>query len=154
MQQSVIRFLLLTSLCACVILGKAQLLSVSGDETNRYAANLSFNKASVSGIFLIKSLEDEQIVGTLVNEFGIKAFDFTYNVKKDKMKLQNVIGMLDKWYIKRIVCADLSCLLRRTNTADHLRKRKAYVDEMNEIVLENEKYHIIYKFQAIHDITE
>ena len=92
--------------------------------------------------------DGNQVVGSIVNEFGIKAFDFVYDKKKNKAKLKNVIEMLDRWYIKKVVAADLSVLIRKHNKPRHLRKRSLCYDE-NKVRLENRKYDIIYKFESL-----
>ena len=47
--------------------------------------------------------------GTLMNEFGFKAFDFW--TTNSRCELQDVQSMLDKWYIRRTIASDLHFLI-------------------------------------------
>ena len=59
--------------------------------------------------------------------------------------------MLDKWYLKRVVAADLSRLLRTHNKRRQLRRR-TLVCEGGKVRLENRKYDITYTFEPIDDV--
>lgn len=63
-------------------------------------------KAYVSGLCILRR-EGETVKGSIFNEFGISAMDFTYRIDKDKVKLHTVVKMMDKWYIRRTLKADL-----------------------------------------------
>lgn len=58
-----------------------------------------------------------QIAGTIVNEFGIRAFDFTMNRDRRHVKLLNVMKPLDKCLIRKAIARDLKRLFNAT-TAD------------------------------------
>ena len=73
-------------------------------------AFIEMEKGSISGICALVN-DDDTIKGAIVNEFGITALDFYYVIDKDEVKLENVITMLDKWYIKRVIAKDLRELL-------------------------------------------
>lgn len=82
------------------------------EQTIYYNAQISFSgEGGVSGICVIKANQNG-LAGSLVNEFGIKALDFTYDAVSHKVKLHSIIKFLDKWYIRRILRKDLSLLLR------------------------------------------
>ena len=76
----------------------------------RYRAYIEMPKGYVSGICILQH-EGNEIRGCLFNEFGITALDFTYNIDKRKIRLGNVMNMLDKWYIRRILKKDLRGLM-------------------------------------------
>ena len=56
--------------------------------------------------------------------------------------------MLDKWYIKKVIAADFSVLIRKYNKPRHLRRRCLCCED-GKVRLENRKYDIIYKFEPI-----
>lgn len=112
--------------------------------------DISFRGAGLTGICLLKDNGDK-IMGSAINEFGIKGFDFVLDKGKGKVKLKNVIKFLNKWYIKRVLRKDLALLLRENNTPRQLGKRKLNV-EKDGVCLENSKYHIIYKFKPLNEI--
>ena len=101
-------------------------LQDSIDSKTRYATTIEISKADVYR-------------GVLFNEFGITALEFTYDPQKKKIKLEQVIAMLDKWYIRRVLRNDLRCVMENL-----MRGISTYKDE---------KYHISYKFSRIEDKT-
>jgi len=105
----------------------------------KYAATIELKKGYISGICVLGS-EAEAYHGVFFNEFGITAMEFTYQPAKKKLKLVNVIKMLDKWYIKRVLKKDLA------HVVDNL---------LNGIsTYKDEKYHINYKFTLLQDNDE
>lgn len=76
-------------------------------ETRKMAFRIEMQKGYVSGIMICAETEDA-INGSLVNEFGISAIDFSYTKKKEKVKLINVGSFLNKWYIKQVLKNDIN----------------------------------------------
>ena len=66
----------------------------------------------LTGICVTKRVGDEWR-GSLVNEFGSKAFDFVTTARRGT--LLNVFPMMDRWYIRRTVAADLHFLFEVDN---------------------------------------
>jgi hypothetical protein len=99
-------------------------------------------KASITGIMIVKHTCGEWR-GSLVNEFGVKAFDFI--VGEEKCRLLNVIPFLDKWYIRRILARDLILLCEGGE------QRGRYLERLpgGGFLLKNEKQHIEYTFQPV-----
>ena len=109
-----------------------------GDKV-RYNAVIEMKKGYMSGICIL--LNDGGVVkGSLFNEFGISALDFTYQPDKQKVKLLSVIKMLDKWYIKRVLRKDLVQLMTKLRQG-----AGEYKDE---------KYKINYKFTLLEEKQE
>lgn len=92
-------------------------------------ALIEMPKGYVSGICILLH-ENDTIKGAIINEFGITAVDFCYLLSKDRVKLGNVVAMLDKWYIKKVLRKDIRQWLVG------LRQGKT--------VYKDEKYHITY----------
>ena len=80
--------------------------------------------------------------GSLINEFGIKAFDFIS--PQGKCKLQNTISFLDKWYIRKIVEADFVFLLWDAGKQIKGKSLEQFSD--GKFILKNEKRNIEYSF--------
>lgn len=76
------------------------------NEASRMSFRIEMQRGYLSGI-LITADSGTDINGAMINEFGISALDFTYSRKSGKVKLLNVISFLNKWYIKRVLRADL-----------------------------------------------
>lgn len=104
----------------------------------------------LSGILMVKKREGG-MVGTLVNEFGIKAFDFEYNsaVKGrlgsgKRVKLIDVVRFMDRWYIRRVLRRDIDYMLGFPNVPQDCGFE--VVQEGKNIVIKDLKYRINYTF--------
>ena len=85
-----------------------------------------------------------RVVGSVVNEFGIKAFDFIYDKSDGSLELHNVISFFDKRFVRRTVKGDWKYLLAFEAEEKKDRNRKITVDKEGTIILENVKHHIRY----------
>ncbi len=103
----------------------------------------------ISNICVMKTEPDGSIVGTVVSQFGIKAFDFTYN--QGKAQVLNLIAMLDKWYIRKVLRKDLTFILQNLPEGKDVvkKKRKMTFLPNGDIDVVNEKYKIRYLFSRI-----
>jgi len=90
----------------------AELMDTVGKNTFRL--ELSTPKAEITGIYIVKRV-DGQWRGTIINEFGVKVLDFVS--APHGCELKNVIPMLDKWYIKRVVASDIRFIMEVDNPA-------------------------------------
>lgn len=97
----------------------AYLFRFDGDESTRYTVVITFKTASFSGICVVKNI-GTQIAGTIVNEFGIRAFDFTMSQDRRRVKLLNVMKPLDKCLIRKAIARDLKRLFNATTTAGYV----------------------------------
>ena len=138
MKASVHLYLLCISLLlALPISVQAQTTFPSADgERAKYAAYFEMPKAYVSGICVLLQ-EDGLIKGSLFNEFGITALDFTYNPQRDKIKLHSVMKMMDKWYIRKVLKKDLRQVM------------KTLKEGQTEYT--NQRRHIVYRFHGIEE---
>ena len=119
---------------------KAQALyPQNAGERVRSTAMIEMSKGYVSGICVIY-IDGEDVKASIFNEFGISAIDFVYYPKKDKVKLLNVIKMLDKWYIRKLLKSDL--------------RKVVHCLQQGIGEYRNEKYKIDYKFSQLQDDTE
>ena len=60
----------------------------------KFSTTIEMSKGYLSGISVLVR-ETDVFRGVLFNEFGITALEFTYNPQKKKVKLEQVIAMLD-----------------------------------------------------------
>lgn len=97
----------------------------------KYATTIELSKGYLSGITIMVR-EADVYHGVLFNEFGITALEFTYQPQTKKVELIEVIAMLDKWYIRRVLKNDLQHVMENLMKGNPTYK--------------NEKYHISYKF--------
>ncbi len=100
----------------------------------RYATTIELSKGYLSGITIMVR-EADVYHGVLFNEFGITALEFTYQPQTKKVELIEVIAMLDKWYIRRVLKNDLQHVMENL-----MKGNPTYKDE---------KYHISYKFSVM-----
>lgn len=107
--------------------------------TNRYAVQIDFQKAYISGVCIMHQ-EDDIVSASIMNEFGVSALAYRYDRKSGKVKILNIIKQLDKWYIRRVLKKDLRAIMKLMPTDDNLK-------------YSNQKYHIIYNFTPLNDET-
>lgn len=93
-------------LLACVLFTAVHAVAQDTLPADRYTFSLETDKAHVSGVFLARE-DDGGINGSMINEFGVSAVDFTYSKEKQKIRLLNVVSFLDKWYIRKVLSEDL-----------------------------------------------
>jgi hypothetical protein len=116
---------------------------------SKYSVLIKINQAEISGIMALKQVEDNQKKewrGSLMNEFGIKAFDFI--APQGKCKLKNTIPFLNKWYIRRTIEADFAYMLWDAPQGKIV-KGKSVETLPDGFVLKNEKRKIEYHFHLI-----
>lgn len=112
--------------------GAAQsLLPQENGSRTKFTTTIEMPKGYVSGICVIM-LEGDVLKGSIFNEFGITAMDFTYQIQKEKVKLISVLPMLNKWYIKRVLKKDLKAVIKGL--------------EQGKTTYENTRRHILYQF--------
>lgn len=130
-----------------------------GDEgrTLRAAVSIERGGTGVSGICLMKRTEDGSVVGSVVNEFGIKAFDFTLDGKSKKLNLANVIGFLDKRLVRRELRIDLRFLLTAELSPEGKaeEKKKRTVETAGDtVILRNLRRNLTYTFIPLKEDNE
>lgn len=113
-----IRIYLLTLFSCISITAWAQLPQDEGEQL-RYAVQIEMPRGYISGISVMRR-EGEEIKGVVVNEFGVTAFSFVYNTVSGKVKLSDVIAMLDKWYIRRVLRKDMQQVMNHLQKSDAL----------------------------------
>lgn len=116
-----------------LIVQQAPLSDSIGCKT-RYATTIELSKGYLSGITIMVR-EADVYHSVLFNEFGITALEFTYQPQTKKVELIEVIAMLDKWYIRRVLKNDLQHVMENL-----MKGNPTYKDE---------KYHISYKFSVM-----
>ena len=82
------------------------------EQLNRYQVSIQVSGNHITGICYLKK-SDDAWQGTLMNEFGVKAFDFIVTPKK--CELLHTVSFLNKWYIRRTIAADLYFLFEIDN---------------------------------------
>jgi len=117
-----------------------------------YHVAITTPRASVTGVCIIKC-ENDTLKGTIVNEFGVCALSFWVSPDRRKVKLQNVMSMLNKWYIKRTISGDLKHLFNTTATTVGQQHKHRLVQLLpdGQVVLTNTRRHLTYDFKPIHE---
>lgn len=119
-------------------------------ESRQYAVLLQFGKVSLTGICIMKHV-DGVIAGTMINEFGIRAFDFSFDREDNRVKLSNIIGFLDRWYIRKTIRRDMTLLLGYGNDELPVEVRRHIIEQREDqsIVMTNSEGNITYRFTPI-----
>lgn len=93
-------------------------LPVADGQRMRYNTEIDFGRAYVSGVCLLLNDGGDMVKGSIVNEFGVSFMDFSYSLKKHKVRLHNVAGPLDKWYVRLALRRDLRGLMLAMQRGD------------------------------------
>lgn len=125
-------------------------LLLDGQERAVWAFTLDRRELTMTGICIVRQ-GAEGVAGTVVNEFGVKAFDFT--VRKGRLKLRNMAQPINRWYIRRTLRSDLRCLVAPQPRSVG-RRRTLTLSLPDSIVLLNKRFDITYRFQRINIDTE
>jgi len=98
---------------------------------------------------VMKMASPTEVIGTVINEFGLTAFDFEYNGKKTK--LSNLPPFLDKWYIRKVLQGDMSFFFSNLPKQKDVWKisRQITFSPDGEIHLINIRFKIKYTFTPI-----
>lgn len=115
----------------------------------KHTFQIETSNGFVSGILLV-SEDDENINGSMINEFGISAIDFSYSKKKQKVKLLSVISFLNKWYIKHVLKNDIKFCLHVLYDVPFKKKHNyEVVHTVDSISIINNKRHLKYTFSPL-----
>ena len=95
------------------------LFPFNDNETVRYTVAITFKSASFSGICVAKRM-DGVFAGSIVNEFGIRAFDFTMTSDRRRVRLLNVMKPLDKCLIRKTIARDLKRLFNSSAADEYV----------------------------------
>jgi hypothetical protein len=128
--------LLFISLLLSVLTSRlyAQTTFPADGESIRFTAYIEMEKGYVSGICILHR-DGDTVHGSLFNEFGITALDFTYRLERKKVKLHTVMPMMNKWYIRKVLKKDLRQLMAGLQNG--------------ETTWKDERYHIEYQLTPL-----
>lgn len=137
-----------SSLFASLLLCLVACLPVQG-QTREYQLLMNARGHALTAICMMEPAADGSLVGTIVNEFGVKAFDFTYT--RGKARVLNVMGPLNKWYIRRVLRHDFTFLLRHLDDGQDAvqGKRRLTFAADGTIHLTSGRYKIDYTFTPL-----
>lgn len=134
----------------CVLLLPLGLLQAQ-DRVAEYRMRIVSPKGEVSGICVVRT-DSAGGAMSVVNEFGIKAFDATYTRRRNRVRLCNVFAPLDKWYIRRVLAVDMSLVFDPERALPCGRVLSREEDGSMSVI--NKRFDIKYYLQPIDDVTE
>lgn len=148
--------LFISSLATCLALlwgNSGQPTASATQAVQRYSFRIETPKAYVSGI-MIASREHDIINGSMINEFGISAIDFSYSEKKGKVRLINVVSFLNKWYMKQVLKKDIRLCLHVLYGIPYEAGRNYNVSTHGDTVtIMNNKRGLNYTFSPLTNIS-
>jgi len=145
------RLLLISLLCVCNLPAlwaqDTYPLLLAGNSQARWNFTLQRGSLSLTGLCIVHQNEDG-LVGAVVNEFGMKAFDFT--CRNGKLRVANVFPQMNHWYIRRLLRSDLR-ILAADKQIKLGRKRVLSISLPDSLTLTNLKYNISYHFERLNE---
>lgn len=75
------------------------------DSATTWSAQITMPRGNLSGLCVVRVRHDS-IVGAWVNEFGVQAFDFTYERQRQRIRLAHLIPPLRRFFLRRILKKD------------------------------------------------
>lgn len=148
------RCLLLSSLLLMAVVAVAADYLLPLDEgRQQYGVSITARGAEITGVCIVKT-DSEGSRGAIVNEFGIHALDFMVSADRRKVKLLNVIAMMDRWYVRRVVKKDLRMLFNATADGEQGSGRTVTVEPDGTVTLTNTRYKLKYSLKKLHEATE
>ena len=146
--------MLLSSLLLMAVVAVAADYLLPLDEgRQQYGVSITARGAEITGVCIVKT-DAEGSRGAIVNEFGIHALDFMVSVDRRKVKLLNVIAMMDRWYVRRVVKKDLRMLFNATADGEQGSGRTVTVEPDGTVTLTNTRYKLKYSLKKLHEATE
>ena len=106
------------------------------ENINRYQVSIQVRGNNITGMCMLKK-SDEGWRGTLINEFGVKAFDFI--VTSTKCELLHTISMLNKWYIRRTIADDLHFLVEIDNPNVSFQTKTTRIEQDGTLMISMKK---------------
>ena len=154
MQQYLNRFLLVVSLLLASLWGHAQNEYVvalpDGRSRCEYKMTIGVKAGEVDGVLIVRRDSIEGFRAALMNEFGISALTFRLTADRSRVVLVDVVSFLDKWYIRKVLTADLQYLFAARETdLTHERDKRVVSREADSIVMNNRKFGLCYKLTPI-----
>lgn len=116
----------------------------------RYKFAIDTPDGGITGMMILACDDGDMTKGSIINEFGFSAIDFTYNRPKHKVKLVNVIKFLDKWQVKYVLRRDLAAIMKMIH-GEHLGLGRVYEISNNDdtVMLRNKRRRITYTFTPL-----
>lgn len=109
-------------------------VEVSAEEPNsRYSVHIEMERGAISGVCILG-----RDAGVIVNEFGVTALSFRYDVRRNRVKIVDIVPQLDRWYIRRVLRRDIQNMIPNLSGAEYEYR--------------NEKREINYRFTPIYNI--
>ena len=154
MQQYLNRFLLVVSLLLASLWGHAQndyvVALPDGRSRCEYKMAIGVKASEVDGVLIVRRDSIDGFRAALMNEFGISALTFRLTADRSRVVLVDVVSFLDKWYIRKVLTADLQYLFAARETdLTHERDKRVVSREADSIVMNNRKFELCYKLTPI-----
>ena len=121
-------------------------------ESTRLRAEITAGAMNVSGLMVVRRVDGEWR-GSVVNEFGVRAFDFTLSADRRKVRVLNAIGPLRRRMVRRTLQNDLAFLFGARGEAEKKGTRTAE-KAGNAYRLTNARRGITYVFSEISEANE
>ena len=123
-----------------------ELPQTAADTAVRYRIHIVRGDLQLSGITLLKS-QDGQIRGSVINEFGVKAFDMVAN--RRRTRLLHAAGPIGKWYVRQAIGRDLHFWLRYRDLPAASEGPRTLQGSLQDMTVQNRRTGLSYQFNLM-----
>lgn len=118
-------------------------------ESRSYNLLIQIRGKELTGLCIMDGSPGQHVVGTIVNDFGTKIYDFTYDGRK--ARVLNVIKPIDRWYIRRVLRGDMAFIIANLDKPGEtvINKRTIVHLPDGEIQATNKRFKIKYTFTPL-----
>lgn len=99
----------------CFISVTDSFAATAEDMNRRYSVQIEIKNAYISGLCIMRAAE-ETITSSIVNEFGVSALTFSYDIRKEKVKIISIMKQMDRFHIRKVLKSDLRKIMRELQT--------------------------------------
>ena len=111
-------------------------------QKNDYRITMNTDKMNITGIWVVRFM-DNSWRGIMMNEFGLKMFDFICTA--NKCELKNVVVLADKWYIRKTIADDVQFMLE-IDHPNYKKNRKIHRSLNNDTLNITHKNKMLQRF--------
>lgn len=131
-------------------LNKGNTITEAADSSfYEYALQMDIRGENITALCAMRVNSDDDIMGTVMNEFGARFFDFVFD--GTKVKIMNVFPAMNKWYIRYVLRKDFGFFCSNFRKKIGVKKAKLNFELAADgrIIVTDSRYKMKYTFSNL-----